>query len=167
MSSASYDTSDRRGERRVLGLIATGCGLLIAGGLALSHGPAGDGVPTAVSLGDVSEAHIVEIRDVAGQTVLTGEFRSRVDVLGNIDKDAALTDRTGRTVIGEVELEIPAATRVNRRPELEVDIMGLAARATFVVVIDDGAVGRFTTDDRGSVDMELQEGEIPPRPADM
>ena len=115
-----------------------------------------------VALGDVSDAEIVEIRDHRGVGVLLGEFRSRVDVLGNTEKDAALRDRQGRKVIGEVELEIPGSDRENRRPELEVDIMGLPPNETFSVVIDDRIVGTFTTDDRGSVDMEIQEGEVVP-----
>ena len=96
-----------------------------------------------------------------------GEFRSRVDRLGNTEKDAGLTDQRGRTVIGEVELEIPAPDRHDRRVELEVDVIGLPARETFDVVIDDRTVGTFTTDDRGSVDMELQEGEVPAPPQDI
>lgn len=152
-------------ERRLLGVLFLCCGLLIAGGIALSGGTGGSpAAQPAIVLGNVSEAHIVEIRDRRGITVLSGEFRSRVDGLGNIEKDAALTDRRGRTVIGEVELEIPAPGRENRRAELEVDIMGLPARETFKVVIDDRVVGSFTTDDRGSVDLELQEGESPPAP---
>ena len=66
-----------------------------------------------------------------------------------------------------MELEIPAPLREHRRPELEVDIIGLPARETLFIVVDDRIVGTFTTDDRGSVDMELQEGEIPPRPSEM
>jgi hypothetical protein len=120
----------------------------------------GTGVaPSAMTLGDVYEAHIVEIRDRRGSTVLSGEFRSRVDVLGNTEKDAALMDRRGRTVIGEVEIEIPAPTREHQRAELEVDVMGLPVRETFTVVVDDRIIGAFTTDDRGSFDMELLEGE--------
>ena len=42
--------------------------------------------------------------------------------------------------------------------------MGLPASATFQVVIDDRVVGSFKTDDRGSFDMELQEGELPAPP---
>ena len=100
-----------------------------------------------------------EIRDRHGSTVLSGEFRSRVDMLGNTEKDAALLDRRGRTVIGEVEIEIPAPGREHRRSELEVDVMGLLAREKFSVVVDDRIIGAFTTDDRGSFDTELQEGE--------
>jgi hypothetical protein len=159
------DASERRAERRLLGVLALICGVLIATGTALPAltGEQADAVP--IALGDASEAHIVEIRDERGQTLLYGEFRSRVDRLGNTEKDAALTDRGGRTVIGEVELEIPSGHRDDRRPELEVDIIGLPARETFSIAIDDRIVATFTTDDRGSVDMELQEGEIPPRPS--
>ena len=60
--------------------------------------------------------------------MMAGEFRSRVDKLGNTEKDAGLFDRRGRTVIGEVEFEIPAPARENRRAELEVDVMGLPPR---------------------------------------
>lgn len=114
-----------------------------------------------LTLTDVQDATLVEIRNHRGVSVLSGEFRRRVDALGNTERDAALVDRRGNRVIGEVELEVPAPGRVDRRPELEVDIIGLAPREVFTVVIDDHPVGSFTTDDRGSVDMELQEGEAP------
>ncbi len=156
------NVSERSQDRRLLRRLGAICGLLIVTGAAMPILTGESAAPAAIGLGDVSEAHIVEIRDRRGEAVLSGEFRSRVDMLGNIEKDAALTDQWGRTVIGEVELEIPAPLRENRRPELEVDIIGLPGRESFSIVIDDRIVGRFTTDDRGSVDMELQEGEIPP-----
>lgn len=124
-----------------------------------------DPTPVALTLGNVAQAEVVEIRDHAGSTVLSGEFRSRRDVLGNIEKDAALTDRLGSRVIGEIELEVPAPNRSDRRPELEVDILGLQPRSSFTVVIDDRLVASFMTDDRGSIDQELQEGEVVPPPA--
>ena len=134
-------------ELRMLVLLASSCGLLIAAGVAIPILSGASATPSALVLGDVSEAHIVEIRNQRGEAVVSGEFRSRIDALGNIEKDAALIDRRGRTVIGEVELE--------------VDVIGLPGRETFAVVIDDRTVGTFTTDDRGSIDMELQEGEVP------
>ena len=147
-------------ERRLLVLLTSFSGVVAAAGLAtlLLTSQASS---SPLVLGDVGEAHIVEIRNRQGEVVVFGEFRSRVDQLGNTEKDAALIDTRGRRVIGEVELEIPAPGRRDRRVELEVDIVGLPARATFDVVIDDRTVGTFTADDRGSVDMELQEGEIP------
>ncbi len=148
-------------ERRTRLLLVALCAPLILVGLAVRGGTRAETAVQPISLGNIKDANLVEIRNHRGETVFSGEFRSRVDTLGNTEKDAALTDRRGRTVIGEVELEIPAEGRDDRRPELEVDIIGLAPRETFTVVIDDRIVGSFVTDDRGSVDLELQEGEDP------
>ena len=157
---ASRDSKlDRNAEGRALAWLCVVCVVMAVGGTAI--GVNQRPVVTPVQLDNISEAHLVEIRDHRGVAVLTGEFRSRTDPLGNAEKDAALYGR-GRRVIGEVELEIPAEGRTDRRPELEVDIIELAPNATFTVVIDDREVGRFTTDDRGSIDVELQEGEGPP-----
>jgi hypothetical protein len=140
------------------------CGALIAWGVVVMNATAST-PPMPVALGNPSEAHIVEIRAASGVTVAFGEFRSSTDAVGNTEKDAALFNRRGHALVGEVEVEIPAPGRPNRRPELEVDVIGLAPRETFAVVIDDRVVAMFDTDDRGSIDMELQEGEIPPQPA--
>lgn len=154
-------TSSRTDERRALAFLFGGCGLLLAVSLTLHTAGAVDAAPEAgLQLGDATEAQIVEIRDHRGMAVMSGEFRSRVDPVGNTEKDAALLDRRGRQVVGEVEVEIPASGREGRRPELEVDILGLPPNQMFTVVIDDRAVATFTSDDRGSIDVELQEGEI-------
>jgi hypothetical protein len=157
--------SNGSGELRLMGWLASLCGLVIAAGIAVPMLSGARTPPSHLMLGNVSEAHIVEIRNQRGEVVVSGEFRSSIDPLGNTEKDAALIDRRGRSVVGEVELEIPPRNREDRRVELEVDIMGLPGRQTFAVVIDDRTVGTFTTDDRGSIDMELQEGEVPPSPA--
>jgi len=167
MNEMTMTSSSRRTERHLLILLTSFCGVVLAGGLASLLLIETGAAPSALALGDVSEAHIVEIRNQHGEVVVFGEFRSRVDRLGNVEKDAALTDHRARTVIGEVELEIPAPDRHDRRVELEVDVIGLPARQTFDVVIDDRTVGTFTTDDRGSVDMELQEGEVSVPPKDI
>ena len=161
MTDADEGMINRANERKTVALLFVACGLLMAGGVTFGLVAKPADTEAALELGDVSEAHVVEIRDHRGVTVLSGEFRSRVDALGNTEKDAALLDRRGRQVVGEVELEVPAQGRENRRPELEVDIMGLEPRQAYRVVVDDRDVAMFTTDDRGSIDMELQEGEMP------
>lgn len=150
-----------RREKRLMATLGGMCGLVMAAGLTMTR-LTGASAPPPLVLGDMSEAHIVEIRDHRGEVALSGEFRTSIDSVGNTEKDASLIDRRNRRVIGEIEVELPAPGRANRRPELEVDIIGLPPHASFVVVIDDREVGAFTTDDRGSVDMELQEGEQPP-----
>ena len=136
------------------------CVPLLISGIALSSkARPGAEVITSDALSRVKEASIVEVRDPDGRAVLLGEFRAHTDSLGNTEFDAALYDRQGSKVIGEVELDVPPSTRAERRPELELDIIGLPPRQNFTLVIDDREVARFSTDDRGSIDRELQEGE--------
>jgi hypothetical protein len=136
------------------------CGAVMALGLVVSVWTRTSARMEPVMLGHLSEAHIVEIRDAGGQAVLSGEFRSRTDAAGNVEKDAALLDARGHQVLGEIELEFPDKKRIDRRPELEVDVMGLPPSQLFTVVVDNQPVGIFRTDDRGSADLEVQEGEL-------
>ena len=156
-------TMDTRTERRLTAVLMACLSAMLGGAVAVNLWAAPNiAEVTVTALADLSNATVVEIREDGGRVVLSGEFRSRVDALSNIEKDADLGDRQGNSVIGEVELEIPAPGREHRRPELEVDIIHLAPRTRYTVVIDDRVVGTFLTDDRGSVDFELQEGELAP-----
>jgi hypothetical protein len=158
--------TDEQRTRRIRLLLALLCVPLLISGITLSSRSAPNGeVITREALRNVKEASIVEVRDHQGRAVLIGEFRAHRDPLGNTEFDAALFDRKGSRVIGEVELDIPPPRRADRRAELELDIIGLAPRENFTVVIDDREVATFATDDRGSVDRELQEGEtVAPEP---
>jgi hypothetical protein len=149
----------RTSHRMAFTLVAVLLPVVIAGFIVQASVDLPSSESITATLSEVADGHLVEIRDARGAVVLSGEFRSRVDSLGNTEKDAELTDMQGRTVIGEVELEIPANGRDHRRPELEVDVIHLQPRQRYTVVIDDRTVGTFTTDDRGSADLELQEGE--------
>ena len=107
-------------------------------------------------LGDLSDATFAEIRTAGGTVVMSGELRNRVDSLGSVEKDAALLGGKGEQVIGEIEIEIPRPDAVDQRQELEVDIISLRPHSTYHVIINDRAVAAFTTDDRGSIDVEFQ-----------
>ena len=106
-------------------------------------------------LADLTDATVVEIRNSEGTAVMSGEFRARVDSVGDIEKDAALLGSRNDQVIGEIEIEIPRAGSKDPRQELEVDIISLQPRSSYQVVINDRPVAAFTTDDRGSVDVEF------------
>jgi hypothetical protein len=147
-------------EHRMRAQIAILCGGVLGFGLAVLAWTGPRPGPGPVALQHLSEAHIVEIRNARGEGVLSGEFRSRTDAFGGVEKDAALVDSRGHQVIGEVELEFPHPDRTDRRPELEVDVMGLAPNQRFAIVVDNQPVGIFTTDDRGAADLEIQEGEV-------
>jgi hypothetical protein len=163
-SERAHESTQGEGwlRRWPVGLLLGICAPLMAAGIVLNGTPRVDLAPLQTITADfVAEAQVVEIRDRHDRPVLNGEFRARTDTVGNLEKDAALQDRNGRQVIGEVELEAPARDRADRRPELEVDIIGLPPSQTFTVVIDNKVVARFTVDDRGSIDQELLEGEMP------
>lgn len=117
----------------------------------------------APHLADLSDATVAEIRTTAGVVVMSGEFRNRVDSLGNVEKDAALLGRRQESVIGEIEIEIPRAGAADPRQELEVDVISLEPTTTYHVYINDRSVATFTTDDRGSVDVEFVSGSLPAR----
>jgi len=152
--------TDEQRTRRIRLWLALLCVPLLISGIALaSRARPGGEVITREALAQVKEASIVEVRDTEGRAVLLGEFRAHTDPLGNTEFDAALYDRKGTQVIGEVELDIPPSSRTDRRPELELDIIGLPPRENFKLVIDDREVATFATDDRGSIDREIQEGE--------
>jgi len=86
---------------------------------------------------------------------MSGELRNHVNPLGGVEKDAALLGTQQERVIGEIEIEIPRPNSPNPQQELEVDIISLHPHTTYDVVVNDRPVLRFTTDDRGSVDMEV------------
>jgi hypothetical protein len=151
MQRGSIELRRERAAFLTLGALSAAllcAGVLLFGDLAARSAPEAE-------LGDLTTAQVVEIRDASGRTVLTGEFRERTDPAGNIEKDAALADAGGEQVIGEVEVEIQPGDPP-RAQELEVDIIELEPMERFTVYIDDRPVASFTTDDRGSVDFEIE-----------
>lgn len=79
------------GEYPASKVVASIMGMVVAcWALAFGLGPATIGAGGAAQLTDLSDATLVEIRTLDGEVAMSGEFRSRVDELGNIEKDAAL-----------------------------------------------------------------------------
>jgi len=135
---------------RVLGAV-----LLVAFTFALPGWWLAPRASSRTELADLSDATFVEIRTPGGAVVMSGEFRARVDSVGDIEKDAAMLGSRQDEVIGEVEIEIPRRGSNDPRQELEVDIISLQPRSPYQVFINDRPVAAFTTDDRGSVDVEF------------
>ena len=116
------------------------------------------------TLPDLSGAHVVEVRDASGRSVLSGEFRERVDATGNMERDAALVERGGRHVIGKIEVSVPGPNAMTQAQELDVDIIELNPNAKYAVFIDDREAATFNADDRGSIDMKVHFLAHPERP---
>ena len=133
----------------ILGIVGT---LLFA---AWVMAPSSENSPAPIGPVDLTDATFVEIRTLDGKVVMSGELRNHVNPLGGVEKDAALLGPHQERVIGEIEIEIPRPNSPNPQQELEVDIISLQPRTTYDVVVNDRPALRFTTDDRGSVDMEV------------
>jgi hypothetical protein len=155
-SHVSYD--------RMPPALAIVLGLFAVGGIVAARWSPPPSNPSAARA-DLSRAELVEVRDATGRPVLSGEFRERTDAQGNPKRDAALNDRRGRRVIGEIEIVLPGPQSMTNAPVLEVDVIELDANAKYSVYIDDREVASFTADDRGSIDTELEvvAGEQLPR----
>ncbi len=135
----------------LVGLLATFLAVGMAASRLGSVAPAG-----ARGWPELSGAQLVEVRDSSGRTVLSGEFRERVDAFGNTERDAALVERGGRHVIGEIEIGIPGPAAMMSGQELDIDIIELTPNAKHSIFIDDREVATLIADDRGSIDVKLQ-----------
>src|SRR5687767_4069133 len=83
-------------DRIPLALVGVLAAFLAVGVAASRFGSRGNDLTGG--LPDLSNAHFAEVRDASGRTVLSGEFRERVDTFGNTERDAALVERGGRHV---------------------------------------------------------------------
>ena len=141
-------------DRIPLGLVSLLAAFLVVGLAASRFGPV---TPAAMpTLPDLSTAQVVEVRDVSGRTVLSGEFREHIDAVGNIEKDADLVERGGRHVIGEIEIGIPGPAAMPSGQELDIDIIELRPNTKHSIFIDDREVAALTADDRGSINVKLR-----------
>jgi hypothetical protein len=143
-----------RGYDRIPPALVILLAVFLAVGLAASR--FGQFAAPPATLPDLSNANVVEVRDAGGRTVLSGEFRERVDALGNIKKDASLVERGGRHVVGEIEIVLPGPTAMASGQELDIDIIELRPNVKHSIFIDDREVAAFTSDDRGSIDVTVQ-----------
>jgi hypothetical protein len=148
--------SDRsRGYDRIpLGLVSLLAAFLVVGLAASRLGRVTPSAPP--TLPDLSTAQVVEVRDVSGRTVLSGEFREHIDAFGNIEKDADLVERGGRHVIGEIEIGIQGPAATSSGQELDIDIIELRPNTKHSIFIDDREVAALTADDRGSINVKLR-----------
>ena len=130
-------------------------------GLAWWVASATAGSGAAAQFQDLSHAAFVEIRTLDGEVVMSGDLRDRVDPSGGVEKDAALMGADLDQVVGEIEIEIPRQGASDQRQELEVDVISLRPSTSYRIFVNDLQAATFTTDDRGSVDVEfLSPGRI-------
>ena len=112
-----------------------------------------DGSRVEPRLRNLSNATRIEVHDRSTQRVLAGEFGLRPGTSSESVQSAPLIAPSGDAV-GRAEIELVRHPNGALVQELEVDVAGLGANATFDVSIDGRWVGAFHTDPRGTAELE-------------
>jgi hypothetical protein len=142
------------GEHRIVwsfvGILVV-CGAL---GLIIQH-EKGTEIPRAEPrLRNLSTATRIEILDRSSQRVLFGEFRALPPTGSSEAAHAAPLMASGGDAVGRAEIELVRHPNGSLVQELEVDVAGLGANALFDVSIDGEWIGAFSTDRRGTAELE-------------
>ena len=112
--------------------------------------------PLPLALNRLSEAKLVEIKDEAGQVVLSGAFATTSDMKTEIERAATLAAADGATsATGKAEIELVKNGDAFSKQELEVALAGLAKATNFKLFVDDAEVIAFTTNKSGKAAMKF------------
>lgn len=114
--------------------------------------------PLPSSVGDLARAKLVEIKDAAGQIVLSGSLVVENKPDGDVE-GIALLRGTGinATARGEAEFEVSTNKTGGTERELEVSVSKLAPATTYSMVIDGQQVATFSTNQRGAAKLEMKD----------
>jgi hypothetical protein len=114
--------------------------------------------PLPSSVGDLTTAKLVEIKDAAGQIVLSGNFVVEKKQDGNVEGKALLTG-TGinATAKGDAEFEVSMNRVGATEKELEISVRRLAPGTSFNLFVDGQQVVTFSTDQRGAAELEMKD----------
>lgn len=114
--------------------------------------------PLPSSIGDLAAAKSVEIKDAAGQIVLSGTFVIENKLDGAVEGKALLTG-TGinAEAKGEAEFEVSKNRKGATEKELEVSVRKLAPSTSFSMFVDGQQVATFTTNQQGAAEVEMKD----------
>ncbi len=109
--------------------------------------------PLPPALNQLSDAKLVEVKNEAGQVVLTGTFTTASDTAKEIERTAKLAGAGAAK--GKAEIEMVKSGNGFSKQELEVALAGLAPAAKFKLFVDGDEVIAFTTDKSGKTAMKF------------
>jgi hypothetical protein len=112
--------------------------------------------PLPSSVGDLAAAQLVEIKDAAGQIVLSGSFVVENKQDGDVEGKALLTGTgSNAEAKGEAEFEVSTKRNGETEKELEITVSKLAPGTSFNMFMDGQEVATFTTDREGAAELEM------------
>jgi hypothetical protein len=114
--------------------------------------------PLPSSIGDLAAAKLVEIKDAAGQVVLSGTFAVENKPDGDIEGEALLvgTDINAGAK-GKAEFEVSTDSKGMLEKELELSVSKLASETSFSMFVDGQQVATFITNQRGAAELEMKD----------
>jgi hypothetical protein len=114
--------------------------------------------PLPSSVGDLAASKLVEIKDAAGQIVLSGNFVVVNKQDGDVEGKALLTG-TGinAEAKGEAEFEVSTKRNGGTEKELEISVRKLAPGTSFSLFVDGQQVATFSTNQRGAAELEMKD----------
>jgi hypothetical protein len=114
--------------------------------------------PLPSSVGDLAAVKLVEIKDAAGQVVLSGSFVVENKQDGDVEGKALLTG-TGVNAAAKGEAEFDVSTNKNgsTEKELEISVRKLSPGASFSLFLDEQQVATFYTNGRGAAELEMKD----------
>jgi Skp family chaperone for outer membrane proteins len=105
------------------------------------------------ALNRLPEAKLVEVKDEAGQVILSGEFTTASDTAKELERVATLTG--SGTAKGKAEIELVKSGASFSKQELEVALQGLATMGNFKLYVDGAEVIAFKANKGGKAAMKF------------
>ena len=108
------------------------------------------------SIGDLSAARLIEVKDAGGQAVLSGTLTFKSERDGDVEGVANLTAGASTAgASGKAEIDVSAERGGAKRQEIEVEARGLTPGASYSLEVDGRQAATFTADSRGAAELEL------------
>jgi hypothetical protein len=115
-------------------------------------------LPLPSSVGDLAAAKLVEIKDAAGQIVLSGNFVVENKQGNDVEGKALLT---GTGIIagakGEAEFEVSSSSSGGMEKELELSVGKLTPETSFSILVNGQQVATFMTNQHGVAKLEMKD----------
>lgn len=105
------------------------------------------------ALNRLPEAKLVEVKDEAGQVILSGEFTTASDTAKELERVAVLTGAGAAK--GKAEIELVKRDANFSKQELEVALEGLAATGNFKLYVDGTEVIAFKANRGGKAALKF------------
>ena len=109
------------------------------------------------TIGDLNVAQLGEVRDQAGQVLLTGTLKTTKNKAKETERNAELRSPTGQQKAeGKVDVDIERKDGIASKDEIELEVEHLPAMTSCEVFIDGIRAGSFVTSKSGKGQVKLE-----------